>query len=93
MKNIFFYFYGISVFMAISSLKCLTNDMRFFIFDINQLGTGPFHNCYIFFDFGFEFAEIFVIESCPPTPCIIDTRVAFLNFFYSPSMIRRVAVQ
>jgi hypothetical protein len=54
MKNLLFYFYGISVIMAISFLKCLSNDMLFYI---NQLGTGPFHNCYIFF----EFAEIFVI--------------------------------
>ncbi len=39
----------------------------FYLFDINQFGRGPLHNCCNFFNFGFKWEEIFISKLA--TPC------------------------
>jgi hypothetical protein len=55
--------------------------MRLIFFHINRSGTGPLHNYFSLFDYGFEFAGTVVIEN--RLPVITDTEsLNFQNFFY-----------
>jgi hypothetical protein len=55
----------------------------FWVFCINRFGIGPLHYFSSRSDFGFEFAEIFVIEKrLPDSPSLgVDKNAYRYNFF------------
>jgi hypothetical protein len=66
-------------------LKGHGNEVDFLGFCINQFGIGPLHYVSSSFDFGFEFAEIFIIEKrLPDLPSRGVNKIAYRYNFFKP---------
>ncbi len=71
--------------MYVYFLKEHGKEPDFWGFCINRFGIGPLHNILSSSDFGFEFAEIFLIEKrLPNSPSRGVAKIAYRYNFFKP---------
>jgi hypothetical protein len=64
----------------------------FLVFCINRFGIGPLHDVSSRSNFGFEFAEIFVIEKrLPYSPSWESSRMPIVTIFFK-SLIKSIVI-
>ncbi len=75
--------FQLPIYVASDTLKGNGNERIFWGFCINRLGISPLHYVSSRSDFGFEFAEIFVIEKrLPDSPSRGVDKITYrYNFF------------